>query len=122
MTRQRMHIFEQIRASDGHPTAEDVYERVRCILPHISLGTVYRNLDCLVEMGLIRKIDTAGHARRYDGNMEPHDHVRCTRCGAIGDVPSRHIECERKRVQVPGFRIDNVHTEYEGVCDACASK
>jgi Fur family transcriptional regulator, ferric uptake regulator len=86
MTRQRQVILEQLREVCSHPTADEVYGMVRRRLPRISLGTVYRNLEMLVKAGLIRRLDMAGRQRRYDGNVEHHYHVRCSRCGCVGDV------------------------------------
>ncbi len=66
MTRQRQVVLEAVRATDAHPTGDEVYRLARRKLPHISLGTVYRNLELLSEAGLIRKLELGGAARRFD--------------------------------------------------------
>ena len=77
MTNQRRIILEELRKVDTHPTVDELYTIVKARMPHISLGTVYRNLDLLAEMGEVLKMDSAGNMRRFDGRVEPHRHVRC---------------------------------------------
>ena len=88
MTRQRMVILEELKKVRTHPTADELYAMVRARLPRISLGTVYRNLDFLAETGEILKLEAAGSIRRFDGDIRPHQHIRCTNCGRVGDVMS----------------------------------
>ena len=86
MTRQRAVILEELRKTTTHPTADELYGKVRERLPRISLGTVYRNLDFLADSGEIRRLEAAGTTKRFDGNMVEHQHVRCLCCGRIGDI------------------------------------
>lgn len=86
MTRQRAVILEELRKTKSHPTADELYSIVRERLPRISLGTVYRNLDFLADSGEIRRLEAAGSTKRFDGDISWHQHVRCLRCGRIGDV------------------------------------
>ena len=65
MTRQRRVILEEIRRTNSHPAADEIYERVRKRLPRISLGTVYRNLDVLCELGEIQRLELSGAMKRY---------------------------------------------------------
>lgn len=75
MTRQRQAIMEMLAKTDEHPTAEMVYEAVRKQLPEISLGTVYRNLQLLVEEGLAREIGRGRGGSRFDGKLEDRKSV-----------------------------------------------
>ena len=79
VTRQRRIILEELRKMDSHPTAAKVYEIVRHRLPNISLGTVYRNLNVLDDLGLLQKIQY-GNASHYDGNLQRHYHLKCVQC------------------------------------------
>jgi len=81
MTHQRKVILEEMKKLEGHPTADEVYVRVRERLPRISLGTVYRNLDVLAASGLIRKIEPDFPQMRFDRNTHEHYHVTCMQCG-----------------------------------------
>jgi Fur family ferric uptake transcriptional regulator len=120
MTRQRRVILEQLRKVVSHPTADEVYAMVRRRLPRISLGTVYRNLEILAEGGAIRRLDMAGRQRRYDGNLEHHYHVRCVRCGRVGDVVSRPLpELDNAFRGSSDYEIIGHRLELVGLCPRC---
>lgn len=122
MTRQRLVILEELQRVQTHPTADELYGMVRRRLPRISLGTVYRNLDLLAEAGDILKLESAGSQKRFDGNVAPHQHVRCIRCGRVGDVPEPVRVPDFSAVRAPGFIVLSGRVEFEGVCEVCASK
>ncbi len=123
MTNQRRIILEELRKVDTHPTVDELYTIVKTRMPHISLGTVYRNLDLLAEMGEVLKIDSAGNMRRFDGRVEPHRHVRCHVCGRVADVfTDGRDEPVIDSLRVPGFRITTVRVEYDGICEECERK
>lgn len=119
MTRQRKVILDELRKVTSHPTADEIYEMVRPILPRISLGTVYRNLDLLAETGEILRLEHAGAQKRFDGNTMPHQHVRCIKCGRVGDVMSPLEVPAFSQLDVPGFTVTAARVEFEGVCDGC---
>ena len=122
MSRQKKMILQEVRGSLTHPTADEVYERLRKHLPRISLGTVYRNLDRLSRDGLIRTIEGAG-SRRYDGDLEEHWHIRCEGCGRISDVrPEANLYREEGAALPDGFKVTGWHVEYRGVCGECRNK
>ena len=119
MTNQRRVILEELRKVDTHPTVDELYTIVKARMPHISLGTVYRNLDLLTETGEVLKLDSAGTMRRYDGNIKPHRHVRCRVCGRIGDIFEAEEDPSLSHLSVPGFTVTAVRVEYDGICDEC---
>ncbi len=84
-SRQRESIKNFLCGREDHPTADTVYMNIRKEYPNISLGTVYRNLSLLVDLGEIQKITTDG-ADRFDANVHPHSHFICKRCGKVLDV------------------------------------
>lgn len=121
MTKQRAIILEELRKLKTHPTADEVYSIVRKRLPNISLGTVYRNLDFLTENGEIRCLAVSGIAKRFDGDLSSHQHVRCLRCGCIADVVQPAPAPSPVPMHVPGFsRIIASRVEYDGICEHCA--
>ena len=123
MTRQRRVILEELRALRSHPTADELYVRVRRRLPRISLGTVYRNLEVLSEAGRIGKIELAGRARRYDRTAERHYHVRCLGCGRIDDVPGKPAKAIVGRIRkCLGYEIVGHRLEFVGYCPRCRKK
>ena len=85
-SRQRESIKEFLMTRTDHPTADTVYHQLRKIYPNISLGTVYRNLALLADIGEIQKICTGDGADRFDGQVRPHYHVICTRCHQVMDL------------------------------------
>jgi len=119
LTRPRQLIIDVVRATDVHPTAALVYQRVRRRLPRVSLATVYRNLRMLAAEGfLAERADVAG--MRFDGNTGPHDHFTCLVCGRIFDVPVRAGRTRRRRITArTGFEVLDQRTEYYGRCRAC---
>ncbi len=119
-TRQRQVILDELRQVTSHPTAAALYERVRRRLPKISLGTVYRNLELLARTGLIRKLDIGGSEARFDGNMAEHNHVRCVRCGRIGDLAARPLDVLPEDAKDwGGFQILGYRMELFGICPDC---
>lgn len=122
MTRQRAVILEELRKTKSHPTADELYSIVRERLPRISLGTVYRNLDFLADSGEIRRLESAGSIKRFDGNMSSHQHVRCVSCGRIGDVIPPVKTPSFDGLEVEGFSsVHDARVEFDGLCDRCAA-
>jgi Fur family ferric uptake transcriptional regulator len=124
MTKQRQVILEELRIMHSHPTADELYERVRERLPRISLGTVYRNLERLAGSGMIRRIENAGSQMRFDGDLHGHQHIRCISCGRIEDImiEPEPTDCDRKLVEGTGFRLVERRVEYTGICPECSAK
>ena len=121
LTPQRRAILQVLRHTRLHPDASWIYQQVRAELPHISLGTVYRNLTQLAEQGLIRELDLGGPASRWDGRTEEHDHIVCLRCGRVEDVVIGPLtdRCAEKAAQATGFRVLSHRLYFTGVCADC---
>ena len=90
-SRQRESIKEFLRTRTDHPTADVVYENMKLIYPNISLGTVYRNLSLLADLGEIKKLSSFAGADHFDGRTERHCHFMCIRCERIIDLESEGI-------------------------------
>ena len=119
-TSQRRVILEELAKLNTHPTANEIYELVRKRLPKISLGTVYRNLELLSESGLIRKLETAGTQKRFDGTTENHYHVRCVNCGKIEDLRlPAVISLDDVANSISGYEIFWHTLEFGGLCPEC---
>jgi Fur family ferric uptake transcriptional regulator len=119
-TRQRQLVLEELRKVYSHPTAVGVYDLVRRRLPKISLGTIYRNLELLAQLGMIQKIQTAGAETRFDANPRPHDHVRCVRCGRVDDLPGAPLDRSGAKVHDSGgYQILGCRLEFFGICPRC---
>src|SRR5262249_42725221 len=85
-TRQRAAVFDYLRSVDCHPSAEEVYSSVRQEIPKISLATVYKALEALVDAGLASKLAGAAGPAGYDCRRDAHYHLRCLRTGRIRDL------------------------------------
>lgn len=120
-TKQRLAIINMLRQTDEHPTAEMIYESVRRKLPGISLGTVYRNLQLLVDEGLVLELTSWSGASRYDGNCRLHSHFFCQSCGRVYDIPAYEARLtEEQQGGIPG-RLLTQRTDFFGICDKCLS-
>ena len=118
-SRQREAIKSYLCGREDHPTADMIYTSIRGDFPNISLGTVYRNLSLLVELGEIRKITTDG-ADRFDARVMPHSHFICRKCGCVMDVmvpledPVQQVNRDWGHGEVEECRV-----EFYGVCEQC---
>ncbi len=121
MTKQRQVILEELCKVKTHPTADEMYQMIRKRLPKISLGTVYRNLDILSGLGMVLKLDVGGTQKRFDGNVNPHHHVRCSECGCVADIMDLPVDpdLDSKAQKVTDFRIKRHSLEFIGMCPSC---
>jgi Fur family ferric uptake transcriptional regulator/Fur family peroxide stress response transcriptional regulator len=121
MTPQRQAVLEVLHASDDHPTAADVYDRVRQIHPGIGAATVYRSLAVLVESGHALELALGdGSSARYDGNVTRHDHVVCVSCGRAIDVKTPLLtSAVRTLSRDTGFVITGYDLQFRGRCPRC---
>lgn len=119
-SRQREAIHTYLMSTKQHPTAEAVYEYMRRSFPNISLGTVYRNLNFLVEHGDALRLEFGDGVDHFDGRTTPHNHFHCKNCGRVIDLdmdPINHID----RIADAGFRgsIQGHSIYFYGICEDC---
>lgn len=114
-------MLDLLRTTNCHPSADWVFQQLRPMFPDLSLGTVYRNLNQLCEHGLIKRVGTVNGQERYDGDVSPHAHFVCTRCGSIIDLPLNPPtqgyveECSKQF----GFEAESYEVHVKGLCQAC---
>jgi Fur family peroxide stress response transcriptional regulator len=120
-SRQREMIKAFLMSRKDHPTADIVYMNVRQQNPNISLGTVYRNLTLLADMGEIRRLRVGDGVDHFDADISPHYHFVCTECGAVIDLEMDSIEGITELAGA-GFngRIAGHVTYFYGSCGNCA--
>ncbi len=120
LTRQRQLILDKLRQTKSHPTAVEVFDEVRKHISNISLGTVYRNLDVLSREGVIRKIETCGDQKRFDGMADEHLHIICSGCGRVQDVESEFdINLDKLAGLDTEYKVTGVRLEILGLCPDC---
>ena len=121
MTRQRRVILKELRRLNNHPSADELYERVRAHLPRISLGTVYRNLEILTELGEIQTLELSGSMKRFDGIPKKHYHIRCVNCGRVDDAPIAPLnQIEDELYGATVYTIIGHRLEFTGLCPNCS--
>ena len=120
-TRQRQLILEAVRATNSHPTADELFQMIRRKLPTISLATVYRNLNFLSEIGEIRKLAMPGMPDRFDWRMDPHDHMVCDTCGQVVDFVLPH-DLGQEIASACGAQVDGYTLVAHGTCAHCRVK
>lgn len=122
-SRQRESIKEFLMTRTDHPTADTVYENMKIIYPHISLGTVYRNLSLLSDIGEIRKLSNFGGSDRFDGRTEPHCHFICTSCGCVQDLETADLTefIQKAEARFRG-KITDCTARFSGLCGECCQK
>lgn len=123
VTHQRMAIYGALAESREHPGAERLYDQVRKPCPNISLATVYKTLDTLESIGLIRRVTTEHEAARFDANLDRHHHLVCSVCRCVID----YYDEELAALQLPetaldgAFAIEDFHVQVTGRCATCGT-
>ena len=119
-SRQRESIKEFLMTRTDHPTADTVYHQLRKIYPNISLGTVYRNLNLLAEIGEIQKLSPGIGPDRFDGNPAPHYHFICRHCGCVMDLTVSGLDhINILAGQDFDGEIEGHITYFYGACPSC---
>jgi len=120
MTHQREIILDELHRSKTHPTADELYERIKKKLPRISLATVYRNLEILSGAGAIKKLEISGRQKRFDWDPHDHDHVYCTQCQRVDNIPTPDAPVPYVAPTMEkGYRITGYRIEFFGLCPKC---
>ncbi|MCH5262415.1 MAG: transcriptional repressor [Lachnospiraceae bacterium] len=119
-SRQRQVIKDFLMTRKDHPTADVVYMNVRREYPNISLGTVYRNLSLLADIGEIKRLRVGDGVDHYDADTSQHYHIICTKCGSVKDLKINGIEhiMDIANTDFDG-EIQGHVTYFYGVCGDC---
>lgn len=121
-TEQRRAVYESLRASREHPSAEELYRSLKAKYPSLSLATVYKTLHTLRELGLANLVDTPHAEARYDAITETHHHAICVDCGRIEDVFDAKLDRLRAPRAARGFKVLNHSVHFLGRCARCVDK
>jgi Fur family peroxide stress response transcriptional regulator len=121
ITPQRLAILKILTASDGHPSAEQVHERIKGDFPTTSLATVYKTIATLKAMGEVLELGFADDSNRYDGNNpQPHPHLICVNCRNILDPEVGLAQNLIHEVaQSSGYQIVSHRLDFYGLCLDC---
>jgi Fur family peroxide stress response transcriptional regulator len=134
MLRERKHsdkrdaILKVIQSTTEHPSAQWVYDKLKPVIPNLSLGTVYRNINLFRQEGLVMSVGVVDGEERFDGIVKPHPHLVCSRCGRVMDLPcpETHITQALSVIRPPeesrgagDFTVDYRKTVFYGLCGEC---
>ncbi|MBR6316420.1 MAG: transcriptional repressor [Lachnospiraceae bacterium] len=119
-SKQRDAILSFLMTRKDHPTADTIYSCLKEENPNLSLGTVYRNLNVLTEIGQIRRLRLSDGVDHFDGDISPHDHFLCTKCGQVTDLHTGRKIMEVSSID-PAFdgQIEGCFTYFYGLCGNC---
>ena len=120
LTPQRVELVRLIASSEGHPSAAQLYAKIKRQFPTMSQATVYKTLSLLKDMGQVLEIDLRDDSH-YDGNRpEPHPHLICIRCSRIIDGEADlNPAVIRKLERTSGYKILRSQISFYGLCPDC---
>jgi Fur family peroxide stress response transcriptional regulator len=123
LTHQRLEIFRELAHDEKHPSAEDIFKRIKRRIPTVSFDTVYRTLSTFERCGIIKRVHILDDRGRFDANLKGHHHLVCTRCKRITDFYWPNFD----KMDIPGAvgawgKIKTKHAELRGLCQECAGK
>lgn len=119
LTRQRREVYDALMEVRDHPTAAEVFIRVKHRMPSISLATVYNCLETLVQCGLVVQVNLERAPTRYCPNLREHGHFFCERCGSVVDVELSPNDSARWNIP-DGFIVTHQEISLKGICKTCA--
>jgi len=123
LTVQRREVLEAVLKRDDHPTADQLYDSLKERIPGLSRTTVYRVLETLVNMGVIRRLHHPGTAARFDGKIHRHHHLVCKKCGKVIDIhDATWNEVPFPEVRKEEFEIEDFSVHFTGICAECRKK
>ena len=124
ITPQRMAVLQILAKSEGHPSVEKIYEKVKKQFPTTSLATVYKSVAVIKELGEVLELGFTDGSNRYDGNNPyPHPHLICTECRTIKDPSlSALADVTQELTAETGFKITNQRLDFFGICPECQKK
>jgi len=121
VTPQRVAIYEAIVKLNNHPTAENVIEYIKANHPNISVGTVYKVLDSLVENELLKKVKTEKDIMRYDAVLSNHHHLYCAETDRIEDYEDEKLNTlindYFKTHKIKNFKVQDIKLQITGKFD-----
>ena len=122
MTDQRRAVYDVLSGKRDHPTAVEVFTRVRERMPSISLATVYNCLETLTDCGLAKTVTDERGPARYCPNLQEHAHFFCETCGGVSDIPLRSRKRPEDVWEFPeNITVSRHEIAFRGHCPKCAS-
>ncbi len=122
-SRQREQILNTLRNTDTHPTASWIYDELKKEFNNLSMGTVYRNINILIDQNLVTKIESGSSFDRFDANVEPHYHFICRECSSVYDLDQPVMnDLDQKVNHTTEHEVEEHWINFYGRCKACLEK
>ena len=121
-SKQRETIYEVLKNDWSHPNVDDIYTQVKQLIPDISLGTVYRNLNLLADHKRIARLDIGDGVIHFDARIDSHFHMICKQCGSIQDIvcqPAILEELINKVNEQSEHVVESAQILFHGTCLHC---
>jgi Fur family peroxide stress response transcriptional regulator len=124
ITPQRLAIVKILAKSEGHPSVDNIYDKIKRDFPTMSLATVYRNIVIIKTLGEVLELGFPDGSNRYDGNKPyPHPHVICIKCKKIVDPDLDSLDEVKNEVELETkFKILNHRLDFFGICSNCMAE
>lgn len=120
LTLQRINIYSYLMFTCEHPTVDTIYKNIKKSIPTISLATVYKTLNTLVDSGLVKMFNACEENFRYDANINPHGHIKCKKCNKIEDY--NLDESFKNCLPIKSYKVEELDLFLYGVCKECSSE
>lgn len=122
MTEQRRAVYDALMVQRDHPTAVEVFMRVKTKMPNISLATVYNCLETLTDCGIVKAVNHDREPSRYCPNLADHAHLFCQGCNGVMDIPLRSNRRPQDIWDLPeDVAILQHEVSFRGLCPKCAA-
>lgn len=118
-TIQKELVKNAVISLHGHVTADEVYDFIKKEHPSVGKGTVYRNLNILVEEGAVRRVEISDGSDCFDFTIREHYHVKCIECGKVFDVDMDTIDLMKKIRDKHGIEFLSFDILFRGICSKC---
>lgn len=120
-TPQRLAII-QLMHQAGHISIDELYQKIREKFSSISLATLYKNVNTMLEVSLIREVKIAGQKTKYEIEKEAHAHVVCKSCGELKDIAIEPLSLLQKSMAISQYKMDEISIVISGICPECQKK
>lgn len=123
VTPQRIAVYETLRNTKEHPSADILYSKLQPLYPTMSLATVYKSLEVFKELNLIQELNVGEDKFRYDANVKQHPHIVCLKCGKVEDVYDEMIfDLQTQVKNKTGYDLVSQQLYFFGYCPGCKGK
>jgi Fur family peroxide stress response transcriptional regulator len=122
VTPQRLAVYDVIDQNKTHPNAEAIYKELQPKYPSMSLATVYKTMEIFAKIGVVQVLQCEEESHRFDFNVSPHAHIRCTVCNRVDDVDVDMEALKQMAAKETSYKVDGIGLSFTGVCADCQKK